>query len=67
MLVVVARVDSGLSANDVLTWLGERVARWWLPERVLFLEQIPHTATGKISKTQLREQVSGMEFSDEQS
>jgi fatty-acyl-CoA synthase len=61
MLVVVPRQHSGLSEESVRGWLADRVARWWLPERVLFMEQLPHTATGKISKAQLREQVSGLE------
>lgn len=35
-------------------YLGERVARWWIPDRFVALEQIPRTATGKFSKTTLR-------------
>jgi fatty-acyl-CoA synthase len=32
-----------------------RIADWWLPDDVVFLDEIPHTATGKIQKTALRE------------
>ena len=46
----------------VLAWLEDRVARWWLPEHVLFVAELPHTATGKVSKTLLREQVRAMEL-----
>lgn len=41
-----ARADAG--------FLGGRVAKWWLPDDVVFVEEIPHTATGKIQKTELR-------------
>jgi fatty-acyl-CoA synthase len=34
--------------------MRDRVAKWWLPEDVVLVEQIPHTATGKIQKTALR-------------
>jgi acyl-CoA synthetase (AMP-forming)/AMP-acid ligase II len=35
-------------------FMGGRVAKWWLPDDVVFVEEIPHTATGKIQKTELR-------------
>jgi fatty-acyl-CoA synthase len=38
-----------------LNFLSERVARWWLPDDVVFVDELPHTATGKLLKTKLRE------------
>jgi len=35
--------------------LEGKIARWWMPDDVVFVESIPHTATGKISKLQLRQ------------
>jgi fatty-acyl-CoA synthase len=32
------------------------VAKWWLPDEIVFVEALPHTATGKLLKTALREQ-----------
>ena len=32
-----------------------KIAKWWLPDDVVFVDEIPHTATGKIQKTELRE------------
>ena len=61
LLVVVLRDDCELTSSELLQWLEARVARWWLPERVLFVSELPHTATGKISKTQLRERVSALQ------
>ena len=37
------------------TFLDGKVAKWWMPDDVVFVEAIPHTATGKILKTRLRE------------
>ena len=39
----------------MVEFLGARVAKWWLPDDVVFVEAMPHTATGKILKTGLRE------------
>jgi fatty-acyl-CoA synthase len=41
-------------AAAILDFLSTQVSRWWLPEKVIFVEQIPLTATGKIDKKQLR-------------
>ena len=38
-----------------LDYLRTRIASWWMPDDVAFVEEIPHTATGKIQKTSLRE------------
>jgi fatty-acyl-CoA synthase len=37
-------------------WLGERVAKWWIPDRVVFVEAIPRTGVGKFLKRDLRAQ-----------
>jgi len=55
---VVARADTDVSANELIEFLSERVPKWWLPDRVVFLEEIPRTATGKFSKKELRERFS---------
>jgi len=43
----------------LLDFLSGRVAKWWLPDDVAFVEELPHTATGKLQKTKLREQFRG--------
>ncbi len=55
-LIAVRRQGSEVTAADVLAWLAERVAKWWLPEDVAFTSEIPHTGTGKIDKVALRKQ-----------
>lgn len=44
------------TARDILDFLRDRVAKWWLPDEVVFVREIPKTGTGKFSKRQLREQ-----------
>jgi fatty-acyl-CoA synthase len=55
LLVVIAKKDAAPSKEELLAFLRPKVAKWWLPDDVVFVETIPHTATGKIKKTALRE------------
>ena len=43
--------------SSVISFLSERVAKWWLPDDVVFVDELPHTATGKVSKLNLRKQL----------
>lgn len=55
LLLLVRRPGATVAKPEVLDWLGSRVAKWWLPDEVLFVESLPHTATGKLLKTRLRD------------
>ncbi len=55
LLVVVLKDGATSTKEDVLRFLGERVVKWWLPDDVVFVDQLPHTATGKVLKRQIRE------------
>ncbi|TMM50044.1 long-chain fatty acid--CoA ligase [Qipengyuania marisflavi] len=55
VLFVVRKAGADLSADEVIDHLKPLVAKWWLPDAVEFVDDIPHTATGKISKKDLRE------------
>jgi 3-(methylthio)propionyl---CoA ligase len=55
LLVVVACPDAKITKADLLAFLKDKVASWWLPDDVVFVEELPHTATGKIQKSRLRE------------
>jgi fatty-acyl-CoA synthase len=59
ILVVVRRPGSTLTSEELRAYLADKVAKWWLPDAVEFVEEIPHTATGKISKKNLRDQFAG--------
>jgi fatty-acyl-CoA synthase len=55
LLIVTPRPARRPQCNDLLAFLGERFPRWMLPDDVVVLEELPHTATGKVMKTRLRE------------
>ena len=56
-LLVVVPTTNGkdLTKADVLRYLDGKIAKWWMPDDVAFADDLPHTATGKLSKLQLRE------------
>ena len=54
ILLVVKKDGAALSEADVTTYLAGVVAKWWLPDEVLFVDGLPHTGTGKIQKAELR-------------
>jgi fatty-acyl-CoA synthase len=56
LLLAVRRPGQQVTREDLLGYLGEKVAKWWVPDDVVFVDQLPHTATGKLLKTKLREQ-----------
>nr|UXE45830.1 3-methylmercaptopropionyl-CoA ligase [uncultured bacterium] len=56
LLVIVLKAGEKVSKEEMLSFLEGKIAKWWMPDDVAFVEQIPHTATGKIQKTALRDQ-----------
>lgn len=59
LLLVVRRPDHEVSREELLKFFDGRVAKWWIPDDVVFVDSLPHTATGKILKTRLREEYRG--------
>jgi fatty-acyl-CoA synthase len=59
LLVIVRREAGSVTATALRDFLAERVAKWWLPDEIAFVDELPHTATGKVSKLQLRELYAG--------
>ena len=57
LLVVIRRPETKVTKDEILKYLSDKVVRWWLPDDVVFVDEIPMTATGKISKLRLREQL----------
>jgi len=55
LLIAVRRKDSEVRSEDVLAFLSKQVEKWWLPDDVVFVDELPHGATGKLQKAQLRE------------
>ncbi|WP_332307977.1 AMP-binding enzyme [Elstera litoralis] len=62
LLLCVRKADSTTTKEQVLAGYEGRIAKWWLPDDVVFVEGLPHTATGKLLKTKLREEFSSYYF-----
>ena len=56
LLIVVKRPEATVGKAEVLKFLEGKIAKWWMPDDVQFIDAIPHGATGKILKTALRKQ-----------
>jgi len=56
LLVIVLKEGQSATKEDLLAFLDGKVAKWWMPDDVVFVREIPHTATGKIQKIALRAQ-----------
>ena len=56
LLVIITKPDRAPTKDEILAFMSGKIAKWWMPDDVVFVDTIPHTATGKILKTALREQ-----------
>jgi fatty-acyl-CoA synthase len=56
LLVVVLKPGQSAGKAEILDFMRGKTASWWMPDDIAFVTEIPHTATGKIQKTALREQ-----------
>ncbi|MEO8375632.1 MAG: AMP-binding protein, partial [Sphingomonas bacterium] len=56
ILLVVRKPGSSVSSDEITEHLAKHVAKWWLPDEIVFVDELPHTATGKLLKTELRAQ-----------
>jgi 3-(methylthio)propionyl---CoA ligase len=64
LLIIVKNGQKELDAKIILKSFEGKVASWWIPNDCVFVEQIPHTATGKISKKDLRVQFEKHQWSE---
>ncbi|HKC31758.1 MAG TPA: long-chain fatty acid--CoA ligase, partial [Burkholderiales bacterium] len=55
LLVIVAKPGKKITKADILKFMEGKIAKWWMPDDVVFVAELPHTATGKLSKLTLRE------------
>jgi fatty-acyl-CoA synthase len=62
LLVVVRGADQDIAGDALLGFLKGKVADWWIPDDVVFVDELPHTATGKVSKLTLRQQFADYTF-----
>jgi 3-(methylthio)propionyl---CoA ligase len=62
LLIVQLKPGQKATREEILKFMDGKIAKWWMPDDVAFVEGIPHTATGKILKTALREQFKSYRF-----
>jgi len=62
LLLVVREAGQEINTAELLSFYADKVADWWVPNDVVFVDELPHTATGKIKKIELRKQFSDYEF-----
>jgi fatty-acyl-CoA synthase len=55
LIVAVKKPGATVTREELLAFYEGKVAKWWIPDDVVFVEQLPHTATGKLLKTKLRQ------------
>ena len=60
LLFIVPKAGQTVSKEDILGFLAERVAKWWVPDDVVFLDALPVGGTGKVQKNDLRKQYGGV-------
>jgi fatty-acyl-CoA synthase len=61
---VVAKPGAEITTEEILTFLAPKVARWWLPSDVVFVDELPKTSVGKFAKRTLRERLQGHTWPD---
>jgi fatty-acyl-CoA synthase len=62
LLIVQLKQGQTATREDILKYMEGKIAKWWMPDDVQFVDAIPHTATGKILKTSLRDQFKSYSF-----
>ena len=62
--MVVKKAGCEVHADEIKAHLAISVAKWWLPDAVEFVPEIPHGGTGKVSKKDLREQFRDYKLGD---
>lgn len=62
LLIIHLKDGQSATRDDILKYMDGKIAKWWMPDDVQFVTAIPHTATGKILKTALREQFKDYKF-----
>lgn len=65
LLLVILKQGEFIDKQTMLHWFDGKVAGWWIPDDCVFVESLPHTATGKLDKKVLRQQYQSYQFPTE--
>ncbi len=60
LLLIVRKPETALEREEILAFLSARVAKWWVPEEVIFVDALPVGGTGKVQKNELRQKYGGV-------
>jgi len=64
LLIILPKPGASPTKEDILGYLDGKIAKWWTPDDVVFIDKMPHTATGKIQKRDLRETFKDFKYTD---
>jgi acyl-CoA synthetase (AMP-forming)/AMP-acid ligase II len=64
LLIVQVKSDARVTSDEILRFYSGKVTKWWVPDDVVFVDALPHTATGKLLKTELRIRYAGYRLPD---
>jgi fatty-acyl-CoA synthase len=64
LLLIVRDPGSDIDADEIRQYLAGQVAKWWLPDAIEFVDELPHTASGKLSKKDLRDRYRDYRFAN---
>ena len=64
LLILVKNENSEVTEEEIFAFLKDKIASWWMPNAIEFIDDLPHTATGKIQKLELREKFKDYKFED---
>jgi fatty-acyl-CoA synthase len=56
LVICVKKPGASVDEAAVKDYLSDKIAKWWMPDEVIFVDELPHTATGKILKRALRDE-----------
>jgi fatty-acyl-CoA synthase len=60
LLILVRKPEAALEKQEILDFLAARVAKWWVPDDVVFVDSLPVGGTGKVQKNELRKVYGGL-------
>jgi len=65
LLLIVKKEGKDVTEKEITAFLKDKVASWWMPNGIVFVKELPHTATGKLSKLTVRNQMKDYVFPDD--
>ena len=64
LLIVVKKQGASVTRDELLAFYEGKVAKWWMPDDVVFVDELPHTATGKLQQEAAARAVRGSPAAD---